>query len=932
MGYSGTGATITGTTNSVTVSYSASATSGNLSVTATNGCGTSIARTIAITVNPLPSQPADFTTSTSTVCQGTSNVAYTVPNDPTVSYTWSYSGTGATITGTGNSVTVSYSASATSGNLSVTATNGCGTSIARTIAITVNPLPTQPAAFTTSTSTVCQGASNVAYTVPNDATVTYTWVYSGTGATITGTTNSVTISYSTSATSGNLSVTATNGCGTSIARTIGITVNPLPTISVTTSPACSADLKTYSLTVTVSSGIVTSTFGIVTNEGSNVWSITDVPSGINITVTVTDGNGCANTLAVTAPNCTCPIVLAPISGGDKSYCEGGVIPTISAIVLTGETVDWYSSASGGTLLKSGSLSYTPSASGTYYAVARNTITECISSTRTPVTLTMNPLPTPTLTSSDGDNVFCSGTSVTFTAGGGTEYNFRVAGTSIQIGTSSIYTTSALTNNQVVDVIVANANGCIATSAGIINTVNPLMPVSVSVTPSANPVCAGTSVTLTAIPVNGGTTPAYQWKVNGTNAGTNNPVYTYTPLNGDIVTCVLTSNATCATGSPATSNAINMTVNPLLPVSVSVSPSANNVCAGTSVTFTATPANGGTTPVYQWKVNGVNAGTNNPVYTYTPLNGDIVTCVLTSNATCATGSPATSNAINMTVNPLLPVSVSVSPSANNVCAGTSVTFTATPVNGGTTPVYQWKVNGANAGSNNPVYNYTPADGDVVTCVLTSNATCVTGSPATSGAVNMSVIPTVGIPGTPVPSAATICQGTSSTTFTTSASNATSYNWTVTGSGNFISGTSTTGTVTWAAGFSGEATISVTANGCSGPSASASTTAMVRPTPTATISGTTTVCQNTPVPNITFTNPQVLPVTITYNINGGSNTTINVGASASATLAVPTTSSGTFAYNLVSVIYQSGPTLLKYYFRNSNGNCKCCTNTHTQQFGC
>ena len=87
--------------------------------------------------------------------------------------------------------------------------------------------------------------------------------------------------------------------------------------------------------------------------------------------------------------------------------------------------------------------------------------------------------------------------------------------------------------------------------------------------------------------------------------------------------MLTSNTTCASGSPATSNAITMTVNALLPVSVSVSPSANPVCAGTSVNFTAIPTNGGTTPAYQWKVNGANAGANIPVYTYTPANGDIL---------------------------------------------------------------------------------------------------------------------------------------------------------------------------------------------------------------------------------------------------------------------------------------------------------------------
>ena len=89
----------------------------------------------------------------------------------------------------------------------------------------------------------------------------------------------------------------------------------------------------------------------------------------------------------------------------------------------------------------------------------------------------------------------------------------------------------------------------------------------------------------------------------------------------------------------------------LPVSVSISASENPVCSGTGVTFTATPTNGGTAPSYQWKVNGSNAGSNSPVFTYIPANGDQILCILTSDATCAVGNPATSNAITITVNPI-----------------------------------------------------------------------------------------------------------------------------------------------------------------------------------------------------------------------------------------------------------------------------------------
>ncbi|HZL10435.1 MAG TPA: GEVED domain-containing protein [Prolixibacteraceae bacterium] len=98
-----------------------------------------------------------------------------------------------------------------------------------------------------------------------------------------------------------------------------------------------------------------------------------------------------------------------------------------------------------------------------------------------------------------------------------------------------------------------------------------------------------------------------------------------------------------------SNAAIITVNAILPVSVTIAASANPVCAGTGVTFTATPVNGGTTPSYQWKLNGSNVGTNSPTYVNASLaNGNNVSCVLTSNATCTSGNPATSNTITMSI--------------------------------------------------------------------------------------------------------------------------------------------------------------------------------------------------------------------------------------------------------------------------------------------
>jgi hypothetical protein len=185
----------------------------------------------------------------------------------------------------------------------------------------------------------------------------------------------------------------------------------------------------------------------------------------------------------------------------------------------------------------------------------------------------------------------------------------------------------------------------------------------------------------------------------------------------------------------------VTTPPTASVSIAASP-VGSICAATSVTFTATPTNGGTTPAYQWNKNGIAVGTNSATYTNASwANGDIITCAMTSNLACVTGSPATSAGITMTVNPTTTASVSIAANPiGPVCATSSVTFTATPTNGGITPAYQWKKNGSNVGTNSVTYtNSSWVNNDAITCVMTSNAACVTGNPATSSATTMSVNP-------------------------------------------------------------------------------------------------------------------------------------------------------------------------------------------------
>ncbi|MGL5169388.1 MAG: hypothetical protein ACRC8H_01520, partial [Edwardsiella tarda] len=149
-----------------------------------------------------PDEPGVFTSGSTTVCKGNTNLTYTVPSDAlATSYSWAYSGTGATIVPSANSATISFSASATSGTLSVTATNSCGTSPARTMAVTVNQCnPLKPETPTTASTTVCYGTASTNVSISTDPAGAdperYVWrLNPATAGTVRSTTKSATITW-----------------------------------------------------------------------------------------------------------------------------------------------------------------------------------------------------------------------------------------------------------------------------------------------------------------------------------------------------------------------------------------------------------------------------------------------------------------------------------------------------------------------------------------------------------------------------------------------------------------------------------------------------------------------------------------------------------------------------------------------------------------
>jgi hypothetical protein len=275
-------------------------------------------------------------------------------------------------------------------------------------------------------------------------------------------------------------------------------------------------------------------------------------------------------------------------------------------------------------------------------------------------------------------------------------------------------------------------------------------VTVDATPSAGiitgtaGVCVGGTTTL-ASTVSGGT-----WSVSsgGTIA---------TVSSSGIVTGVAAGTATVfyyVTNSCATDIAsIVVTVN-TMPVAGTIT-GIPSVCIGTPVTFSTTGTGGawssGSTAIATASSSGVVAGAS--------AGSTLISYAKTNSCGTAVATYA------VTVNPVVTPAVSIAPASATLCAGTVTTFTATPVFGGSAPVYLWRVNGIAVGSG-AAYGYVPATGDVVSVRLTSNANCATPDTA-NDAVTLTVLP-VGLPtvSTTASPVGAVCEG-SLVTFTPTA---------------------------------------------------------------------------------------------------------------------------------------------------------------------
>ena len=361
-------------------------------------------------------------------------------------------------------------------------------------------------------------------------------------------------------------------------------------------------------------------------------------------------------------------------------------------------------------------------------------------------------PTASVSIATASTSVCSGFATTFTAspvnGGPTAtYVWSVNGNAITGVTGDNYSSSSLNTGDIVSVSMTNFCGNTANSNSLTMSVTNTVTPTASINASATSICAGTSVSFTSNTSDGGSNPTYQWYVNGNAiAGETNNNYTTSSLaDGDMVTMVLTTSATCYTSLSATSNFVTMSVTPLANPSVTATESANGVCAGASVSFYANGNDGGSNPSYQWMLNGnaITGETNSTYSSSSLVNGDVVSVSMATSATCYSNASANSNGITMVINPILNPTVSIAASATSVCIGTTVNFTSSVVDGGSNVTYQWMLNGSPInGATNDTYTATAINGYDYSLEIGVTSPCASTATATSNSITINATTATG----------------------------------------------------------------------------------------------------------------------------------------------------------------------------------------------
>ncbi|MBI2257833.1 MAG: T9SS type A sorting domain-containing protein [Flavobacteriia bacterium] len=541
-------------------------------------------------------------------------------------------------------------------------------------------------------------------------------------------------------------------------------------------PICFAASPTISITSNTSFGCVGTEFiftasfedegtspiftwkvdGTVVGTNASTYSSSTLSDGQIVTCDLTSNDPCMSNPSANSNSITVSIVseVVPtisISSDNSTICPGTLVTFTTSTTFGGinPTFQWMID---GVNVGTNSNSYSTSSLTDGQIVTCSIISSesCANLTpvlSNPITIVVSTSFVPTISIISDVQSICNGQTVNFSSsitGGGSNPSYQWLVNGNNVGTNNeLFTSSSLSNGDVVSCELTSNDACAnpnsVNSNQIVITVTSVVP-TVSITASQTTICVGDNVTFDASIQNGGSSPSYQWQVDGSNVGSNSASYsTTTLLDGQNVSCVLTSSDACANPSTATSNSITINTSGVTPT-IEITSSQTVICEGDNVVFNASTTNAGSSPTYNWTVNGLPVGQNTPYFSSSTLsNGQAIVCELVSSESCLMTNNILSNSISIQVNSSSNPIVTISASDTEICAGESVLFDASVQNGGINQIIQWYVNGEVAGTNNTQFTYALFNnGDYVYCNVNSNSACSSDPSDLSNIIVMNVI--------------------------------------------------------------------------------------------------------------------------------------------------------------------------------------------------
>jgi len=674
---------------------------GTYTVVATETDGCTSTATVNITQPTIISPTITFTNT----CSGFNNGIATVSVSGGVSpytYNWTPSG--------GTNATASNLAA---GNYTVTVTDHNSCSKTATVTIGTNATPT--ISITPASASICTGSS--AALTASGAT-TYSWSPSTALNVITGATVSAnptsTITYSVTGT--------TNGCPST--TTIVVTVNPLPTLTITPSSVAICTGSSNSLTASGASRYTWAPISSLnTSSGATVSASPTVTT--TYTATGTNSNGCINTQTVVVT--VNPLPTLTITPSSAAICSG------SSISLTASGASTYTWSPGASLnISTGAtVSASPTVATTYTVTGTNS-NGCVNTQI--ATITINPLPTLTITPSSAS--IDTGSSILLTASGANTYIWSPSAG--LVNTTGDTVTASPANSTTYTVSGTNTStGCTGTQIEVV-TVDP-----VYIAASADTAYPNSPVLLMA----GGAGPGgtYTWgPAAGLNATTGNSV-----LASPLTTTTYTVTGTSIIGVINTTTMVIHVV-PNFPYISSPTPT---ICLSNPTVTVSLTANPGGAYSYSWLSSsggGLNSTTGRTVtasptvpgtYTYTVNAYKYVVLVnggngLLSHSPVHPFNPNIQLWYTATFTVMvLPQPTIIVPSSPQVeCTGYPVTLTASLPSAYGPNTYTWS----------PTVVYNSTDGSNVSVTPTANTvytTTLTTAPPGCAATNSVIVDVV-----------------------------------------------------------------------------------------------------------------------------------------------------------------------------------------------